>query len=205
MIISHRHAFVFVKTRKTAGTSLELALSPFLGPDDVITPVSPEDEEIREQLGGRGPQHCDGLVNHSSLAEALVLYPQCESYFKFSIDRNPWALAVSAYWWRRHRESNEASFRRFLFSRRLRQYSNWSLYSIDGQVAVDRVLRYEQLEDSVHDLSVRFGLPPLELPHAKAGHNPAVDYRDMYGHIDRLRVAQVFRNEIRRLGWRFDS
>jgi len=37
VIASHRHRFVFVKTRKTAGTSLEIALSRHCGPDDVVT------------------------------------------------------------------------------------------------------------------------------------------------------------------------
>ncbi len=31
MIISHRHSFVFVKTTKTAGTSVEIALSKHCG------------------------------------------------------------------------------------------------------------------------------------------------------------------------------
>jgi hypothetical protein len=39
LIVSHEHRFIFVKTRKTAGTSIELYLSRFCGPDDVITPI----------------------------------------------------------------------------------------------------------------------------------------------------------------------
>ena len=37
MIISHKHKFIFFKTRKTAGTSLQIALSEFCGSDDIIT------------------------------------------------------------------------------------------------------------------------------------------------------------------------
>ena len=44
MIISHEHKFIFLKTRKTAGTSIELALSQLCGPNDIITPISPNDE-----------------------------------------------------------------------------------------------------------------------------------------------------------------
>ena len=54
MIASHAHRFIFLKTRKTAGTSVEIALSKACGPDDVITVTSPEDEELRTAAGGRG-------------------------------------------------------------------------------------------------------------------------------------------------------
>ena len=57
MIISHRYGFVFVKTRKTAGTSMEILLSRFCGPLDIITPISHADEAIRRQEGGVGPQN----------------------------------------------------------------------------------------------------------------------------------------------------
>lgn len=69
MIISHRHRFIFVKTRKTAGTSIELALSRFCGPDDIITaqdsedarnPVNEallQDEKLRLEQGYPPPQH----------------------------------------------------------------------------------------------------------------------------------------------------
>ena len=52
MIASHQHRFIFLKTRKTAGTSVEIALSKVCGPDDVITEISPEDEELRRAAGG---------------------------------------------------------------------------------------------------------------------------------------------------------
>ncbi len=65
MIVSHKHQFVFLKTRKSAGTSAEIALSKHCGPDDIITPLSPEDEAMRRDLGYRGAQNCDGRLRLS--------------------------------------------------------------------------------------------------------------------------------------------
>jgi hypothetical protein len=55
MIVSHEHKFIFLKTKKTAGTSIELALSALCGPDDVITPLTTIDEALRE--GKRGARN----------------------------------------------------------------------------------------------------------------------------------------------------
>ena len=40
MIVSHKYKFIFIKTRKTAGTSIEYNLSKYLGKEDIITPTS---------------------------------------------------------------------------------------------------------------------------------------------------------------------
>ena len=52
MIASFLHNFIFVKTRKTAGTSAEIVLSTWCGERDIITPLSGEDELIRAAYGG---------------------------------------------------------------------------------------------------------------------------------------------------------
>lgn len=52
MILSHEHKFIFLRTKKTAGTSIELALSELCGPDDIITPLTREDEARRAARRG---------------------------------------------------------------------------------------------------------------------------------------------------------
>ena len=54
MIVSHAHKFIFLKTKKTAGTAIEAALSELCGPSDVITPYREASEQDRK---GRAPQN----------------------------------------------------------------------------------------------------------------------------------------------------
>ena len=64
MIVSHQHKLIFIKPRKVAGTSFEIALAKFCSEGDIITPISRNDEEIRQRLGFIGPRNFNfGLVN----------------------------------------------------------------------------------------------------------------------------------------------
>jgi len=57
MIFSRLHRFLFIKGRKVAGTSFEVALSKVCGPNDIITPVTPIDEKARLADGYRHAQN----------------------------------------------------------------------------------------------------------------------------------------------------
>jgi hypothetical protein len=121
LIISHRHKFIFLKTKKTGGTSIKIALSRLCGPEDVITRISPADEKLRQELGYPGPQNTAlpawslGLGARAVAAlrgKTLEYYNHAPAefvrrhvdpavwngYFKFSFERDPYDKAISRYY-----------------------------------------------------------------------------------------------------------
>jgi hypothetical protein len=66
LIISHTHKLIFIKTKKTAGTSIEVYLASLLGTHDVVTPVGEE-----EATAGHEPRNHRGRF--WPLPEALGL------------------------------------------------------------------------------------------------------------------------------------
>lgn len=219
MIVSHTYRFIFIKTRKTAGSSLEIALSRFTGDKDVITPLRgagalpPQNQAVPSEMWrvkdrikaavGRPPrfsQHSPAWFTKRSLPAEVW-----NTYYKFAIERNSWEIAVSAYWWFRHKHERDLSFSDFVRSRDLAHYSNWHLYTIDDRIAVDEVIRYDKLTESLRDLSFRIGLPDVpDLPREKSGLRPPTPHQEMYDEESRRRVADVFRREIKTFGWTFD-
>jgi hypothetical protein len=225
MIVSHEHRFIFLKTEKTAGTSIEIALSKICGAEDVITPVVAEDEVTRRRAGGRGPQNFmipfgsygardwgrlavrrrrARFFHHASASFVRDhLDADCwRSYFKFSFERNPWDKVVSWYYWR-HREEPRPTLSEFVQSGAADRIRAFDVYSIDDRVAVDRVCRFERLDEELEQVARSIGLPALpELPHAKGGHRAdRRSYRDALSPQDRERIARVYGREIATLGY----
>ncbi|HET6616578.1 MAG TPA: sulfotransferase family 2 domain-containing protein [Gemmatimonadota bacterium] len=228
MILSHRHRFIFVKTKRTAGTSLEIALSALCGPEDVITPITAPDEADRRRLGYRGPQNlrppprspgrrlvdlarrrkAPRFRNHMPAARIRALLPRStwDTYFKFCFDRNPWDRAISLYYWLGGQRRFD-SIADFLRSGVERPLSNFDRYAIDGRVAVDRVFRYEDMEEALGQISRRLDLArPLTLPDQRAKGTSRTDrrpYRDVLTEEERDLIADLCAREIRLLGYEY--
>ena len=228
MIISHKYKFIFIKTRKTAGTSLEIALSKFCGPDDIITPINPpEDENIRGELGYRGPQNYTVPFTKYSLGDWKNTFKQkkrrefynhipasqirrwlgpqvWDSYYKFCFERNPWDKAVSMYYFyaQTHNVSCPMEVQIQAFGERL---TNYSIYSIGGKIAVDYVARYEDLENEIEEIRKKIGLPEkLILPKAKGGYRKdRRPYQEVIGEKEKMYVSRICRKEIELLGYEF--
>ncbi len=215
--MSHAHRFVFLKTRKTAGTSVEIALSTVCGPEDVITPVTEADERLRAKRGGRPPQNYESpplprrAFNHmpSSMVRQLVGREAWDAYFTFSVERNPWDAVVSLYHWRHREDPAPPEFADFVREPVVEELAtkNFRGYRINGQIAVDRVLRFESLAQDLAEVWQQLELPgDPALPRAKGGSRPkGPGYASYYDDESRARVAELFAPAIRDFGYEFQT
>jgi hypothetical protein len=185
MIISHEHEFIFVKTRKTAGSSMEIALSKYLGDKDVITPCMPvEEETVRRDLGFRGAQnfglplknwkfrdYLDYATGHqpkrfSAHASAQLISNHLEPekfrrYRKILTVRNPYTYVVSLYnWHARKLGPSIEGFQSWLtHGQGDLRFSNYAMGKVDGNFVMDLVLQFETIVDGARNIASQLGLP----------------------------------------------
>jgi hypothetical protein len=126
------------------------------------------------------------------------------NYFKFCVERNPYDRAVSLYYWRTRNEAVRMSLVEFLRSLDASSLSNFHIYSLSGKVAVDQVIRYEQLAQCMEQVSARLGLGDLELPRAKTeSRTDRAHYRELMSEEARAIVERACAREIELLEYEF--
>ncbi len=170
MIISHKYKFIFLKTTKTAGTSVEISLSRFCGDDDVITPISLKDEAIRKLLGKRPQNYLDfdaqgneykKYFNHITAKEIqCVIEPSIwDSYYKFCFERNPFDRAISLYYFLCQNKS--IKFDDWLKNKYTNPFlkKNWNIYTINDKVVVDFIGKYENIRSDLTFVCQKLNIP----------------------------------------------
>jgi len=106
MIINYVKKIIFIKTKKTASTSIEISLSEFCADRCIITPITPRDEETRKTLGVKGAQNYIikddrsgrpiSIYNHIPTAKIRRLFPgEWRDFLKIAVVRNPFDVAIS--------------------------------------------------------------------------------------------------------------
>ena len=230
MIISHKYRFIFLKTKKTAGTSIEIALSRVCGEEDIITPISPEDEDVRRDLGYRGAQkHLSPMwdygfrdvarllirrkkklryYNHISAREVRRLIGEgtWNDYYKFCFERNPWDRVISFYYWQ-YKSEPRPSISEFLDSDMplMLKKKGFELYTIDGKVVVNRVCLFENLKEELERIRVQLGLTEeLVLPKSKSSfRKDKRSYREILDEKQKEKIRNLFSEEIALYGYEF--
>lgn len=230
MILSHAHKFIYIKTCKTASTSIEAALCDVCGPDDVITQASetlmlhrkdsraqnfrldhPEvpKRPLLKRLLGRPERHYHpsvGFYEHMPAwrVKAYVSDEVWSSYYKFSFERNPWDRQASYYHFKTKNKDPRASFETFNTKKGRAYVENFDLYSINDEICLDFVGRYENLNEDFAAVLDRIGLSgKLELKQTNVSKDKRTDYRTYYNDASRQLVADWYAREIAAFGYEF--
>lgn len=193
VMVSHRHEFIFLKSRKTAGTTIEMALEPLCGPPRAeVTEATPARVTAQGIIGRRvlgRPKHVKllqklgiGLVtdwgNHMTAAEvkAALGKNKWDRYRKITSIRNPFDRAVSSFHWQESRagmpaDEDFATVRaRFNdWVARTRPNSDTDVLFLDGAFVGDLVIRFEKLAEELQKIYNMFdpNAASVQLHHAK--------------------------------------
>lgn len=202
MIASFSHDFIFLKTRKSGSTSLEIVLSSWCVGHDICTPFNTQDEKLRRAHGGvprnfRGPAGGFRFYNHMPASEVGAKLPQLwNRAFKFAVDRHPYEKVISGAWWNVGIRGGDpdtelnGEIEQIILDR---SYLNHPIYLIDGRLAVDELWRYEDAWERLAGLAHRLGVIWRgDKPLAKAGYRK--DRRDAMNLLSESQCEQIYRD-----------
>ncbi|MBK1732614.1 hypothetical protein CKO41_12610 [Thiococcus pfennigii] len=230
MIVSHKYRFIFIKTVKTAGTSIEVFLSQICSSDDIVTPIWPHvgnhrarnykgiwnpfneivnNEEQRIVETFKNLLQRKRFYNHmsASLVKHRLSAKIWDSYFKFCVERNPWDKTLSHYHMISDRSGGIVSFDDYIekgrFCINLPKYTD-----PEGRLLVDKVIKYETLMDDLGLIFCKLGVPY----NGSLGVNAKSEYRKkkepyqkLFTRQQRYIVEKAFAKEIEMHGYVFDQ
>jgi hypothetical protein len=225
MIICQEHRLVFVKTKKTAGTSIEIALGRLLKVGDFASPLYQDEEKLRPgkeaivkksvaRLRERSNYTVRARNPHLGFKVAKdFLTDEIEGCFSFAVERNPWDKALSAFYFWMSRRGNavkdpHSMFENFCLSEALSFFSNEAMYCEDNGLIVDLVLQYDTLGTEFQRLMTDAGIPETNLDgiNAKGSVKPMIKnmadfYGDQYDLPAAKAVQSIFASEIELFGY----
>lgn len=196
MILSLSHNFIFVHIPKTAGSSIMNILKPY-------------DRKYRKslirslsrKLSFVEPADSAHFRVHDTASKIIskLSYPVWNNYFSFSVVRNPFDHAVSHYEYMKQfrsraiaKEHQRMTFETYLNDRQKKPFHKrttfvrmpdqaYYLLSKDGKIAVNKVIKFENLVKEWELLSQQIGIADIKLPHvnktiAKRGNTHFSEY-----------------------------
>ena len=216
MLLSHRRQFLFVHIAKTGGTSVRRALSSYrwdwkYGPSQFM--VNKLSQLAGHRLGCRFPRHSKIIAAREMLPEDYF-----DRLYKFAFVRNPWDLQVSSFHHikreRPHLLNGYDKFSDFMRwkldeSRAYQYHIDTSIqlqtdYLVDlrGNLIVDRVGKYENIQSDFDDICEHLKIKQQTLPHKRK----ATDRKNYRGYFcDELaeQVGTYFKRDVELLGYQF--
>jgi hypothetical protein len=203
MIASFSKNFIFLKTHKTASTSIEIVLSSWCSDRDICTPFAGVDEITRVSFGGiamnfaddadyvtkyqeaaragdvaamkslRSPVQKRGrFTNHMPGTKVRELIPELwNTAYKFTVERHPYDRVISRVYWDRKGVGPVDLCSEIDKAIEHPSLPNFPVYSENGNLLVDEVIRYDRLWPRINEMAAQYGEKPItDPPKAKGGY-----------------------------------
>lgn len=224
MLVSHSYKFIYTKTRKTAGSSVESYFEPFCMPDGEWSQRHFRPEYVSDTgiIGVRGKAAGGGEAcwwNHmpAGLIRRHLGEHTWRSYFKFCVIRNPFEKAISAFYYEKLLDHRGGKRREVQWTDRDPDlFEQWlecwhapmdrNTFCIEGKFALDDVIRHEALTSDMERICQRLTIPwkPERLPAFKRGIRPQeATAQRLYTWRARQLVREVYRFELQYFGYKF--
>ncbi len=218
MLVSHRCKFIYTKTVKTGGTSVEAFFERYCMADDAWSASHAREEIVCAEgiIGRRGKidlavcrwwNHMPAALLRQQIGEEVW-----RSYYKFCVVRNPFEKAVSAFFFKKRKgaialdasQSEPEQFEQWLASEG--PMLDHEQYLIDGAFCLDGVIRHERMDADMAAVCARLGIPWVKeaLPTFKSGIRPReATVASMYSARARSIVEQACAVELTQFGYAF--
>lgn len=220
-MIFHQHSCIFIHIPKTAGTSIEQKLAgekPIKHRQDHRSIRNLENALVPDSFGRIFSADMLRYIyqNYSRRRAGLDKHTreQFQRYYKFSFVRNPWARAYSwyrnvirdEYHRRQHGLNEDCSLSELLVNQpdswALRSQLSW-LTGLDGNIGVDFIGRFENLQEDFNKVCHHIGLSDCRLRKTLVGGN--CSYLTEYDDFSRRLIAERYAEDIEYFGYRFGS
>jgi hypothetical protein len=186
MIISHKYKFIFIKTRKTAGSSIEYNLSAYLGENDIITPLDgiPKaeshlsknyfiDTKLSTFLKNIGFEKISKFFmyelkshEHAYKVKKIVGQEVWDKYYKFCIEREPVDKCISYYFMRKNSLTSNKKRKEMTWSDFVKKGYfpvDYNFYTYNHELIVDKIISYENLHIELNKIFNHLSLPIRKL------------------------------------------
>jgi len=212
-MIIHELKAIHIHIPKTAGVSFEHAIMSEILGRDTSGDIGKMPNNLKHQFSVANKQkhkQARFYVSDKDLAKQ-----QWDTYYKFTIVRNPWDRLVSEYCWRQDRPNKKflpETFEKFinycaarikdpgtLYSRRDIYYTHGLtqesyVTNNKGKIILDEIFRFEDLPTAVETLKTKLD---LTFSHLKR-HNSSrrKDYHEYYNKKTKDKVANIYKKDI---------
>ena len=225
MLISHKYKFIFLKSMKTASSSVFSFFTPYcISPEALkffdyannYKSIGGFTDPTEYGIVGREKKHLKPFDHplhvHAKYVRDYVnsLNPNMwNEYFKFTTVRNPWDLCVSRYFFHVNFYVEKIKFNKFIKNMHQLNNISYPFYRINGKYVCDFYIRYEQLKEDIAKACDIVGITDYNFDNLISKHSnyrpKNLHYSEMYNKETKNLVADLYADDIKKFDYKFEE